>query len=93
MRRLNYHVRCFMNLPPQPWNFTCRKERRNGQWTAKFVPYISDLWKIINVKTSTIGIHKRDPLLEPVRSLSDMKLLKLIEFQSLFESMCGIRKP
>ena len=71
--------------------FYVSKGKTEWTGTAKFIRYISDLWKIINVKTSTIGIHKRDPLLEPVRSISDMKLLKLIEFQSFFESMRGIR--
>uniref|UniRef100_A0A1I8H379 THAP-type domain-containing protein n=1 Tax=Macrostomum lignano TaxID=282301 RepID=A0A1I8H379_9PLAT len=47
--------------------------------TATFVHAVTQLWKVLNVKTSSIGKHKRDCCRDPVRSDTDWKLTYLAD--------------
>ena len=46
---------------------------------------IIKVWKILNVKSSTKGKHKRDVSQDPVKSSSDWKLQCLRQFSELFK--------
>ena len=45
--------------------------------TSAFIKYITSLWKILNVKTPTIGAHKRDSFRFPIYTCEDSNLLFL----------------
>ena len=53
--------------------------------TADFDEYISNFWKIVNVKNPRVGIHKRDIYREPIRSKNCPQLEYLREFYSFLE--------
>jgi hypothetical protein len=55
----------------------CEQENKPWRGTLAFVKYMMEVWKIINVKSSTIGFHKKDNLREVVSSSTDEKLLFL----------------
>ncbi len=42
--------------------------------TAVFLNYILTFWKVVNLKTSTIGQRKRDPYRNPVRKMTDSQI-------------------
>ena len=52
--------------------------------TLNFVKLITNLWKILNVKSSNIGTHKLDPLRCPINSEDDSKLHLLKSYEDLF---------
>ena len=73
----------------------CEERQTRMERNCYFVRTISNLWKIINVKNQTIGIHKRDEFRKPVTSSTDWKLRQLQDHQNLFLAMksisdCGI---
>ena len=59
----------------------------NRQWTGTliFIDLILKIWKVLNVKSSTKGYHKRDISQDPVKSSSDWKLECLREFSQLLK--------
>jgi len=49
--------------------------------TAKALEMFAKLWSVLNVKSPTVGKHKRDITRDPVRSDDDWKLQFLHEFE------------
>ena len=48
--------------------------------TAKALHLFAKFWSILNVKTPSIGKHKRDITRDPIRSANDWKLQYLLDF-------------
>ena len=53
-------------------------ENQGKQWTgtADFVEIVLKMWKIVNVKTPSIGQHKKDLFREPISMISNCIILK-----------------
>lgn len=66
----------------KPWN-----------GTLDFVKLIHKLWSILNVKTSSIGFHKRDINRDPITSVDDWKLQFLHQFNNFLEKWEQSKKP
>uniref|UniRef100_A0A1I8G8N8 THAP-type domain-containing protein n=1 Tax=Macrostomum lignano TaxID=282301 RepID=A0A1I8G8N8_9PLAT len=54
--------------------------------TASVLEVCHKLWNVLNVRTTTIGKHKRDLTRDPVRSSLDWKLTYLKEFADFLET-------
>ena len=63
-------------------------ENQGEQWTgtADFVEIVLKMWKIVNVKTPSIGQHKKDMFREPISSCDDFKLHYLEKFAQFIET-------
>lgn len=53
--------------------------------TASVLTLFLKLWNVLNVRTTTIGKHKRDSSRDPVTSANDWKLLFLEEFADFLD--------
>lgn len=56
-------------------------------WSAidDFITLLLKLLNVLNVKTRTMGKHKRDHTMDPVRSFLDLKLAFLHEFANFLQ--------
>ena len=54
--------------------------------SAKFIELVLGIKRILGVRTTTKGFHKRDPFSEPVRSSDDWKLKFLRDAADFFEA-------
>ena len=61
--------------------------------TQVFVEKIHNLICIVNVKTPFVGKHKRCDYREPIRSVDDLNLERLVEYCKFFELWQNSRKP
>ena len=61
--------------------------------TAAYVQIIVNVWKIVSLKNPSKGFHKRDPMCEPFRNLSDSHVLYLRRVTNLFEDWKKSRRP
>jgi len=61
--------------------------------TQVFVEKIHNLMCIVNVKTPFVGKHKRCDYREPIRSVDDLNLERLVEYCKFFELWQNSRKP
>lgn len=59
------------------------REEGCSEWedTAEFIQLFIQLWKVVNVKSPTLGFHKREPLSDPIRSVNDEQLSFLMNFE------------
>lgn len=62
--------------------YSNEKMNKSFSSTSKFISIILKLWDVLNVRSTTIGKHKRKTSKDPVLSSSDWKLCYLIEFAS-----------
>ena len=62
-------------------------EHGHEDWdsTSCFVHYISVLVKILNVRSSTVGIRRHDVMKLPISSTSDERLNSLLEYANFFK--------
>ena len=62
--------------------------RTHPAWTGTFcfLKLVTEMWKIINVKTSKIGHRKKDTLRTPVHSVRDHRL-KHLEDLAVFSNV------
>ena len=62
-------------------------ENGHQDWhsTNCFVHYMSDLVKLLNVRTSSVGIRRNDVMKLPISSSSDEKLDKLLNYANFFK--------
>ena len=65
----------------------------HSDWTgtAQFLRLIRNLLNIINVKDSTLGCRKNDPLRLPISSIDDTRLQTLDEYATFFREFKGFR--
>lgn len=68
--------------------------RDHLEWadTYRFLSYIGDLMKIINVRSPTVGIRRFDDLKLPISSTLDERLSKLLEYADFFNSWHNSKK-
>ena len=66
--------------------FSFHVSREYPHWasTCTFLQQMCDLWKIVNVKSRDVGIHKNDDLRKPIFSNDDLRLRILREYHSFF---------
>lgn len=70
-----------------------KKSHKSWVGTATFIRKINSLLRIIHVRTSTVGIHKRDVLRQPVIDVDDEKLNILLEFKDFFSTWKNSKNP
>ena len=61
--------------------------------TAAYAEVIVNVWKIVSVKNPSKGFHKRDPMCDPVRSLSDPHIVYLKRVTEMFEAWKKSKRP
>ena len=61
--------------------------------TYFFVNYLSNLLKIVNTRTSSVGKRKNDPLKLPISSVNDSRLSQLKEYSYFFETWKKSMQP
>jgi hypothetical protein len=67
------------------------KKQWNG--TLYFIRLITNLWSIVNVKSSNVGIRKRDEFKLPIVSLNDPRILLLHTYETFFVRWQQSKKP
>ena len=74
-------------------NYFCINENKQWNGTAKFIDIVLKMWKIVNVKTPSIGHHKKDAFREPILRCDDFKLQYLEKFAHFIQtwSSSGMR--
>lgn len=62
------------------------EEKKDWAETSKFVELILRLWSIINVKSSSVRLRKRDSLRLPITSVDDERLELLEKYEHLLQT-------
>ena len=64
--------------------FATHMEKPEWKNSAEFIELFHNLWKIVNVKTQSVGQRKMDPSRLPIASSDDERLLLLKSYEDLF---------
>ena len=80
---------CFHESTINAMEFYIKSQNKPWLDTLKFLKMIRLFWNILNIRTPTIGIRKRDEALKPIMSVEDDRIRFLKEFANLLRVWNG----